>query len=281
MKNSIFISFSFCILISLLSCNLEKEVDIDLPEYTSEVVVECYLEPGQPYRLLLTRSAGYFDALPTSDDAVADILEEEATVTIEHKGNVVELANTFDFSFFITGKIANYVATEIVPADFDSDFNLEITTKDGRQITGTTRIMPFVPIDSLVVEFGPSPGDTMARVLTYFTDDTDTENYYRRMFHIGTLDSLEQEFALDDRFVDDGTVVFGTNYDYAQGDTLIASLFHITVDYHDYLNSVINSVFGNGNPFGQASTIVSNVKGDGIGIFTGFSLDRKQVIVEN
>ena len=278
-KNSIFLIGIF-LLMALIACNLEKEVDINLPEYTSELVVECYLEPGEPYRLLLTRSAGYFDQLPNTEEAVNEILEEDAAVVIEYKGESIELANTFDFSFFVTGKVANYVSTEIVPTDYENEFTLDIVTKDGRNITASTHIMSPISIDSLVVQFSPNEGDTLARLLTYFTDNSETENFYRRMLHIGSLDSLEQEFTLDDRFVDDGTVVFGTAYDYAVGDTLIASIFHITPEYYDYLNSVINAVFGNGNPFGQASTIISNVKGDGIGIFTGFTFDRKSVIIQ-
>jgi len=40
----------FLSLLSLLltACGLQQTVDLDLPEYEPEVVVECYLEPGQP-----------------------------------------------------------------------------------------------------------------------------------------------------------------------------------------------------------------------------------------
>lgn len=31
-------------MLGVLACDLEQEVDIDLPEYESRVVVECYLE---------------------------------------------------------------------------------------------------------------------------------------------------------------------------------------------------------------------------------------------
>lgn len=263
----------------LFSCNLEKEIDIELPPYNSQIVVECYLEPQQPYTLLLTKSASYFDAFPTSnEDILTDILEEEATVTITHQGEVIELTNTIGFNPF-TSKIYNYIATKQVPRDFDNDFELSITTKDGENLSATTRLLPTIPIDSLIVEFSET-NDTLARALTYFTDDPNTEDFYRRMLHFNNIDSLQQDFVTNDRFIDNNQVVFGTNFSYEVGDTIISALFHIDSAYHDFLESIANAVAGNGNPFAQPSTIISNIEGNAIGIFTGLSYDRQQVIVE-
>ena len=44
-----------------VACNLEKEIEIELPEYGGQIALECCLEPGKPYRLTLTRSTAYFD----------------------------------------------------------------------------------------------------------------------------------------------------------------------------------------------------------------------------
>lgn len=265
--------------IFLFACNLEKEIEIELPEYTPQTVVECYLEPGQFYTLLLSKSAAYFDAFPDlSSDFTTEILEQDATVTITYKGEVIVLENTIGINPF-TGKIYNYQATQQVPEDFDNDFELNISTKAGDELTGRTRILPAVPIDSLVYQFSET-NDTLARVLTYFTDDPSQENYYRRMQHFGTLDSLELDFVVNDRIIDNNNVVFGTNYSYSRGDTVISSIFHISLAYHDFIESEMNAVFGNGNPFAQPSAIISNIEGNAIGIFTGLSYDRQQVIIQ-
>ena len=47
------------------SCNLEKEIDLNLPEFKSQLVVECYLEPGKPYRANVFRTTSYY--APTAD----------------------------------------------------------------------------------------------------------------------------------------------------------------------------------------------------------------------
>jgi len=272
-----FLFFAFGI--ALVSCNLENEIDINLPDYESRYVVECYLEPGQPFSLLLTRTASYFDPFPTSNaEFLDDILVDGATVSIVHNGQTYALQNGLFFNP-LSRKAYNYLAPELVPSDYDQNFDLNIVTPDGKTITATTRILRPVPIDSIVVEF--LEDDTLARVLTYFKDIPNEHNYYRRMFHENSLDSIPlQDFATDDRFVEDN-IVFGSAYNFAAGDTVFNTIFHIDRPYYDFFNSVQTAAASNGNPFGQPSPIISNLQGsaDAIGIFTGLSYERVMTIV--
>lgn len=274
-----FYLFVFC----FFSCgNLEKEIELDIPPYESQLVVECYLEPGKPFKLLMTKSAAYFEPFPQSDfDFVQSILADSAIITIENNGEIYELPNElyFDPEAF---RLYNYHTTELVPNDLENDFVLNIEMPDGRTVRSQTRILPTVPIDSVVIEFSEE-NDTLARALTYFVDDINEENYYRRMLHFGSLDTIpELDFTvLDDVVEDDGRVVFGTNFDFAVGDTIINSIFHIDRAYHDFLESVFFSLDANGNPFGQPAAINSNLEGDAIGIFTGISVSRNVTIVED
>ncbi|MBK7604802.1 MAG: hypothetical protein IPI15_14735 [Saprospiraceae bacterium] len=60
MKNLII----FCLsLMTLVSCNLSKEVDINLTVYGSQPVVGMLPYPGERYQLLLTKSNSFFDPL--------------------------------------------------------------------------------------------------------------------------------------------------------------------------------------------------------------------------
>ena len=263
------------------SCgNLEKEIDLDLPLYESQIVVECYLKPNEPFSLLLTKSAAYFEPFPTEDlQFVEKILEQDATVTIRHNGQAYELKNELVFNP-VTQKVFNYHNPQLVPQDYDNDFFLEIKTKDGRTVTGQTRLLPVVPIDSVVVEFDLLT-DTLARVLTYITEDPSTDNYYRRMLHVGALDSIpKQDFTTNDDFVEDNLFIFGSGFDFKPGDTVINSIFHIDREYFDFLESIFFATDANGNPFGQPAAIYSNVSGNAIGIFTGLSVDRVVTVIE-
>jgi len=263
------------------SCNLEKEVDIVLPDYEKQIVVECYLEPGEPFRLLLTNSNAYFDKFDVDDlqNYIQGLLEQEATVEISYSDQVEVLENNALFNP-LTRKVFNYTSIEVVPYLPNEEFNLSITSKDGESITARTIMLENIPIDSIVIEYDE---DSMARALTWFTDPVDEENFYRRMLHENTvLDTASQDFILSDDFANEGTIVFGTGFDYSPGDTVINTLYHLNPEHYDYLESVINSAGANGNPFAQPGAIISNVEGSNspLGIFTSLSHDQVITIIE-
>lgn len=268
--------------LSLTSCNLEKEIEIELPEYQSQLVLECYLEPGKPFRLALSRSAAYFDPFPAPDNLAGflqEILVPGAKVQVRHKNRLYPLANVLYFD--PSGRrLYNYFSPTLVPLDTLDPFTLEVTTAEGKMITASTRILPVVPIDSAVVQF--KEGDTLARVLTYFTDPPEKSNYFRRVLHLNSIDSIPlQDFTTDDRFVEK-TFVFGTGYEYKDGDTLISTVYHIDEPYFRFQESLQRAVFGNGNPFAQPSPLISNLSGDAnaIGIFTGLRYSRVYSIIK-
>ncbi len=278
-----FLPTALVVLLITGACNLEQDIQIELPPYESQIVVECYLEPGEPYRMLLSRSSSFFAPLEmTNEEFFENLLVDSATAVIRYQGQVIKLENRLQFDPE-AGKLYNYVGNQIVPDDTVSTFELLITTADGEVIRSKTTILPVIPIDSLVVEFDDTDS---ARVLTYFTDpDQDAVNNVRRLlqaYEEGDLETL-QDFVSDDRFVD-SVVVFGTAYEFAPGDTVINTLYHIKDDYFNYLQSVFLAIDSNGNPFGQPSPVISNVESEGniaIGIFAGLTYDRRTLIIES
>jgi Domain of unknown function (DUF4249) len=266
----------------LSSCNLTRDVEVDLPLYERQPVVECYLEPGKPFRLLLTQSYSFFDKFGLDSTFLEKTLLQEANISISYDGKTVALPN-FPSVEFNPLRIYNYSNPQLVPATPNVTYTLNITLKDGRTITGQTIMLPRVPIDSNVVEFGPTPRDTTARMLTYLTDDLKTENFYRRLLNYSALDSVpDQDFLANDRILSSNKFAFGTGYELSAGDTVFSAVFHITKAYYDYLESVQLAVAGNQNPFAQPSPIKSNVRGnaDPLGIFTCLVYDRDTIIVK-
>ncbi|MBK7936550.1 MAG: DUF4249 domain-containing protein [Lewinellaceae bacterium] len=269
-------------ILAFVACNLSKEVDIELPEYERQPVVECYLEPGKPFRLLLTRSYSFFDPFGLDSSFFQNTLLQDAVVTISYNGQTDTLFNTFSFDPSPL-KLFNYTGLNIVPATPGIDYQLNINLPDNEgNITGNTIMLPLVPIDSVVVEFSPDI-DSIARALTYVTDDPAAKNYYRRLLHYNSLDSIpEQDFLADDRILTTTKLAFGTGYELREGDTVYNTVCHITKDYYDYYESVQLAVFGNINPFAQPSPIKSNVTGSGnpLGIFTCLVYERDTAIVK-
>ncbi|HAD12756.1 MAG TPA: hypothetical protein DCF33_10000 [Saprospirales bacterium] len=264
----------------LASCNLSQDVEIDLPEYNRQPVVECYLEPGKPFRLLLTRSYAFFDTIGLSSNFLQNALLEGAFVTISYDGKTDTLKNqlTLDPSPI---KVFNYAGENIVPGTPGTSFELYIRLPDGGEIRGNTAMIPVVPIDSIVVEFNPEL-DSLARMLTYITDDQEQDNFYRRLLNYGSLDSFpDQDFLVTDRFSQTASIAFGTGYELKEGDTVFNTIFHVTRDYYDFKESVDLAVIGNLNPFAQPSPIKSNVSGSAnpVGIFTVLIYDRDTTII--
>lgn len=272
----------FSALLFFFSCNLTKDVNIDLPEYESQPVVECYLEPGKPFRLLLTRSYGFFDPLGLDSSFIQKTLWSGALVTIRYNGQTDTLPN-FPSIDQNPLKLFNYTGTNIVPATPGIEYELNITLPDSRgNITGRTTMLSYVPIDSIVVSWSPTK-DTLARALCYITDDLSSTDYYRRLLNYESLDSIpEQDFLASDRISTNALVAFGTGYDLKDGDVIYNTIVHIDKAYYDYVESVQLAVFGNLNPFAQPSTIKSNVSGTAnpMGIFTGLVYDRDTTIVK-
>lgn len=316
-----------CLIALIAACDLERDIDIKLPEYENEIALESYIEPGQPLRALIVESVSYTELLSTPIDEntivnitvggqqfppiplseinemtlteVSEMLDIEvdeivelfeglvnfierislinhATVTINHNGQdyTLEQGIYFDFDNI---KIYNYGHPYIVPADYTNDFSIQVTDTLNRSATASTKILPPVPIDSVVYFFNSQ--DT-ASIQAWFTDDAATENYYRFMVHGSNLiDNLYQDATINDRFFNGDDVPLGSGFEFGVGDTAIASLFHIDETYHDFYETYQEAFFANGNPFAQPAQILTNVEG-GRGIFAALSYVRDTVIIE-
>jgi hypothetical protein len=265
------------------ACNLTKDVDIVLPAYDPQPVVECYLEPGKPFRLLLTRSYGFFDPLGIDSSFIPKTLWNGATVTISHNGHTDTLQNITTYEFNPV-KFFNYTGTNLVDPTPGVRYDLKIIVPGKGDITATTTMLKLVPIDSVVVEWdAKTDTSARARALTYITDDLSTVDYYRRMLNIGSLDSVpKQDFVSEDKLSTKSTVAFGTGYSLKNGQVMYSTIFHIDQPYYDFLRTVSLAISGNGNPFAQPSTIKSNVTGSAnpLGIFTCLVYDRVKTILK-
>lgn len=173
-------------MLTLTSCNLSKEVDIDLPQYTSQPVVECYLIPGQRYELLLTHSNSFFDPLTVDNPTayLASLLETGAMVRIIHGNDTVVLEEKVAFNSQ-TGFISNYSNEAIVPEDFNGEFSLSITLRNGSQIAANTHIPAPVGLDSIRAEYS-NQEKTRAILFAYYRDNRSSVDYYRRLIHIAS-----------------------------------------------------------------------------------------------
>ena len=152
-------------------CNLEKDITIDLPPYNPQPVVECYIEPGKPYRLALFESVDYFNIPnnPTLPDALVIITYNGINDTLKYQ----IIPDTLE------GKLYNYVGdtSKKVPYDYTNPFSLYIKDSKGRVITSTTYIPKPPLIDSIWFVFN-NEGRATSNIRFQDIDPT-VQNYYR------------------------------------------------------------------------------------------------------
>ncbi|MBC6698018.1 DUF4249 domain-containing protein [Hymenobacter sp. BT190] len=255
------------------SCDLEQDIDVELPALPAQLVAECYLEDGQIPRLTVTETVPYL----ASPDPV---LPTDVTVRLTLANGQVEVIRFFPGVDPVTGKGYTHMGRRPIVARPGDVFGLEVVDTKGRRLTGTATVPTRVPIDSLEYKFNDlPPAQREAYVLTNFRDPAGLGDYYRLQIHRDSIsDEPEIDYDVEDRLNDGRPYTLGTSYRFDPGDTLLVTLYHFDQPYYLFRQSVNDARNANGNPFSQPSAIKSTVQG-GLGVFTVLSYDRKQIII--
>ncbi len=265
----------FCLFVLFLGAcgDFQKAVIVPLPAHTPQLVTECYLENGKPYRLLLTESTGYFSGVSLPNVA-------NATVCIKYKGGIDTLRYK-PAALDSMQKVFNYQSSKNVVFDTNNDYELYIKDQKGREVTAKTRFMEPITIDSVSWKFDKKEGkESRAYLLIRFKDQPNVENFYRILVQKSNTNARPRpDFFFTDRlFGGEGGVL--TGYNFEDKDTLFVSLYHISKDFYQFLDTSRDAARANANPFALPSGVLTNIKGEGTGIFTALSFDRKRIIIK-
>ncbi len=288
--NEFKLSLLFLFGLLLGSCRgLENSLNIELEAEEHELIVECYLEVGKPYQLLLTETKDFSEVVnicPFIRDAIVTITHNGVVDTLQEAeftgggcSTIVPYFNEDSTRFF------NYGSASICPRDFSSPFVLEVwdTTND-RYATASIQLLPSVPIKSFNYTF---EADSLAYAFIDCEDDLNGYNHYRVMIHKNSLSKraesglfrkvrvnpeIDETMYDRDLFIN-GVISATTASIFRPGDTIIGTIYHIDETYHNFLISVRAAQDANNIPFVEPSSIVSNIQG-GSGIFTFLSYDR-------
>lgn len=287
--------FLLACLILLSACKkLENTIEIPIDPSENDLVVECYLEAGQPLQLILTETKGYFDVTnicPFVRHALVVITYngiKDTLVEAPYSGNgcssIMPYWNADSTRFY------NYASTNICPSSWNTNFALEVwDTINDRYVSATTQAMPVVPITTFKTTFN---ADSIASVVLSCQDDLTTNNYYRMTLHKNTLSRLNKgavfkyvaenpyfdQVLYDQAIFNQGEISHASDYEFYRTDSLIATIYHIDQAYYNYLITSRNAREANLNPFVEPSTILSNIQG-GYGIFTFLSYDRDTLYI--
>ena len=251
----------------LYSCGLEQNIDLQLPAYQSQLVVESYLEDQQSYRLLLSESVSFFEApqLPRISDALVMIKYKGKTDTLKYEPVFVDS----------TRKFYNYVSKQ--KAHYDTINPYELTIVRGKQLLSAKTIFkPFIKLDSVGFFFNEK---NKASAYIEFKDDPKVQNFYRRTIYVNKWDSIPKD---DQHFTDlifKGKGAIGTNFNYKDKDRILLRFYHINEEYYNFLRTARAASRANSNPFSEPTVVLGNIKG-GLGIFTALSFEQKILVVK-
>ncbi|RYD81503.1 MAG: DUF4249 domain-containing protein [Sphingobacteriales bacterium] len=254
----------FCVALLLCSCNnFTKEVEIKLPEFKSQLVIEAYIEDNKPIKVALTETQNYFDTLKNP-------FVEIANVIFSYNGNSYKLGK--NFPDIRNRKYFNFALNDSF--HFQEGDMVYISVKDinNRMANAQSRWINPVKLDSIGFSYNQKE---QALITAHFKDPINARNFYRfRVVNLSDSNKVKQDFFTDDATINGTKTAFGTGFNFKKGDSLEISLFNIPQDFYTFLETANAAIGSNGNPFAQPAVIKSNVTG-GSGIFTVVPYDRK------
>ena len=259
------------IIVGMSSC-LQKDIELKLPPFESQLVVECYLRPGAPVFLSITETQDYFADSGVSLQNLYLFKGIVATLSYEGKKDTFRLnpmVNIQDRNFF------NYYIPDTIDFKQGVTYFLEVVdTINDRTATAETAFLPTVPIRDANPVWNDN--DSSAYMLINFVDPPGT-NYYRFQV-VRHRDSTRTivDFSIKDGDFENSVIPLGTSPEFKVGDTAIVNLYALTKAHFDYLASSDAAAQALGNPFGQPSRIISNVTG-ALGIFS--ALPKETLVV--
>ena len=295
-----------CIAMAITSCT--KEVQIDIPGYEEQMVVDGIIETGQPAIVLLSSTANIYS--PTNLEAYLSGFVSGATIVVSDgtiNDTLVEICTDnlppgteeIAASFFgipvdqlVTLNLCGYFSTQIV-GEVGKTYELSVDV-NGERYTSVTSIIEPTPLDSLfwkpepplenhgwswaVLSDPPGLNDAYrweVKRLNILPDGTQDPLFYKPFgpfFDDAFFDGLTFEFAYENpiNFFDESINEDYRGY-YEQGDTILVKLSKLGRAEFDFFEKKYNQMYTAGNPFATPTNIPTNIEGGALGVWAGFS----------
>lgn len=273
----------------VLASGCERDITVDLPNPEQELVVEGYINPGGPAYVFISRTAEFF--APVDSASLAGYAEKNALVVVSD-GIISDtlIAPLPDLGYL-------YVST-LLTGEVGKTYSLYIRTSDGKEATSTSTIMPPVALDSVWFKV-QGDLDSLGWMWARLSDPGTPGNAYRwfakrtnkdddfitpsgSVFEDKFFNGLSFDLVYNRGELPNSTAEEDENEEdgyYKKGDTVVVKFASITKESFDFWRAAETQSSSNGNPFGSAAPLKSNVQG-AIGIWEGFSYTLDTVIAQ-
>jgi hypothetical protein len=289
----------------LLSCT--KEVKIDIPGYTEQLVIDGSIETDKKPLVLLSKTANIYAA--TNIEAYLNSFVEDAIITVSDGTNTIPLELVYTdelpsndvqmigeilgFSSVLLSNVhmpVYYGLNGTMLGEVGKNYTLNVDL-NGKSFTATTSILPPT---QLVELFWKPDGNYTDRGYSWakLSDAPGTYDAYKwqvkRLNAAYNDDHFFEPFNpyYDDTFFDGKTFEFSyenpmTCRDdfepedlrcyYLLGDTVVVKYSKLGQDVYEFMEKKYNQIYSAGNPFATPLNIPTNIKGGALGIWAGYS----------
>ena len=294
----------------LIFTSCTKEVEIDIPGYAEELVIDGVIETNAPPFVMISKTKDIY--APTDIDAFLNGFVSGATVTVSDGANTVVLdewcsdnlppgagpiaAQMFGIS---ESELANYHICAYLTLDPSMSGQVGKTylltvELDGNTYEASTAIVQPTYFDSVWWKPEPStPNHGFSWV--YLTDPPTKGDAYKwevKRINIGMDgEPIDQNFKVpfspvfNDQFFNglafefayENPFAFETETPeeylglYTLGDTVVIKFSKMDAQVYEYLEKKYLQIQTAGNPFSTPTNIPNNISGGALGVWAGFS----------
>lgn len=275
-----------CVSAMITGCN--DDIDYVSESYQSKVTVDGFIECGGYPTVILTRSAGFF--APIDSVAIRGLVATRAKVTVSD-GETEEVLTLKKH----TGYFPPYIYQGVqIRGAAGRTYHLKVEL-EGRVYEASTTITPPVTLDSLWFE-KLEYCDTIGVIKGRFTDNPDTEDYYRVFTRRVGRDAQYIPVYLSatgDKYFNGKSFTFSLlrgpesisdineNVYFDKGDTVLVKVCTIDRPHFDFWRTIERELYTVGNPFASAGNeVISNVSGGALGVWGGYNPTVYRIVAE-
>ena len=287
-----------------------KEVTIDIPGFSEQLVIDGNIETGTPPFVLLSRSKEVY--APTDLNAFLNGFISGATVTVSDGTTTVVLdelcsdnlpPGTEEIAAGIFGipvdQLANFhlcgytTFNTAIWGEVGKTYTLTVEF-EGKTYTSETTILPPTPPDSIYWQAEPStpnfgyswcqltdPGSQydaykweVKRINTNENGDPIDNGFtpvFNPVFDDEFFDGLTFKFFYENPFAEGPDIPEDEQWLYEVGDTVVIKLSKMDRNVYDYMEKKYTQLATGGNPFATPTNIPSNIVGGALGVWAGYS----------
>ena len=274
-----------CLMITLSSC--EKELSLNLPDDSGELVVEGWIEQGKSPHIILSLSAPYFSFIDSSNIRDFAVLRAKVTVTDGTQTEILTLKpNSVYFPPYY------YFGTELF-GEANTSYTL-IIENQGKRYYSSTTIPNLVVPDSVWFE-KTNQGDTSGLLRLKFTDNPLINNYYRIQTKrlgkddqfVSTLTSVISDKLFNGEQLtislyrgESNVLELSGDHTYSVGDTIVLRFSSIDKNSYNFWHTLQENRISSANPFVASEIkVTSNIQG-GLGSWCGYASAYDTVIAK-